>query len=84
LILPWLGFREEAGAGKAIREAIKRAGQRPERAGIVAWSSSRWYALGEAGVVKMNDWPMKVKRVGAGSVDAHPSKPAKGAAPTLW
>ena len=48
-----------------------------------AWSSYRWYALAEEGTVKLNDWPTKVKRVGPGITDAHPSKTAKGAAPTL-
>jgi putative transposase len=36
-----------------------------------AWSSFRWYALGEAGVVKLNDWATVVKRVDAGGVP-HP------------
>ena len=32
---------------------------------------------GETGVVKVNEWPTKVKPVGADSVVAHPSKTAK-------
>jgi putative transposase len=46
-----------------------------------AWSSFRWYAYAEAGVVR--DWPTAAKHVGTSSVVAHPSKPAKGGAPTL-
>ena len=48
-----------------------------------AWSSFRWYACAEAGVVKVNDWPTRMKGVGANSVVAHPSKSAKGGAPTF-
>ncbi len=48
-----------------------------------AWSSYRWYASAEAGVVKVNDWPTTVKRVGASSAVSHPSISAKGGAPTF-
>jgi hypothetical protein len=47
-----------------------------------AWSSYRWYACAEAGVVKVNDWPTRMKGVGTKSVLAHPSKTGKGGAPT--
>ena len=47
------------------------------------WSSFRWYACAEAGVVKVNVWPTRMKGVGANSVVAHPSKSAKGGAPTF-
>ena len=55
-----------------------------ERAGVVGLEQLSVVRSGEAGVVKVNDWPTKIKRVGTGSVVAHPSKPAKGGAPTLW
>lgn len=48
-----------------------------------AWSSFRWYACAGAGVVKVNDWPTRIKGVGTSSVVAHPSITAKGGAPRL-
>ena len=71
-------------------EKLSYMHRNPVKRGLVsapelwACSSYRWYALGEAGVVKLNDWPTKLKRVSADSVITHPSKTAKGAAPTLW
>jgi putative transposase len=46
-----------------------------------AWSSFRWYACAEAGVVKVNDWPTKLNRVTASSVVAHILVTIKGARP---
>ena len=73
---------------QAEREAALHAPQSGEarvgeRAGLWAWSSFRWYACAEAGVVKVNDWPTTVKHVGASSAFAHPSKTAKGGPPTF-
>jgi hypothetical protein len=48
-----------------------------------AGSSFRWYACAEAGAVKLNDWPTKVKVAATSIVVAHPSKSAKGGAPTF-
>jgi putative transposase len=47
-----------------------------------AWSSFRWYACAVAGAVKVNDWPTMLKRVDVSCRVAHPSKSAKGGAPT--
>ena len=71
-------------------EKLRYMHRNPVKRGLVsapelwAWSSYRWYALGEAGVLKLNDWPRKVNRAGTSSTVAHPSKTAKGGAPTLW
>ncbi len=62
----------------------------PVKRGLVSapeswkWSSFRAYALGESGVVKLNQWPAKLKMMGPGGISTHPSKTAKGGAPTLW
>ncbi len=48
------------------------------------WSSFRAYAFGEAGVVKLNDWPTNLERLAPDRHLAHPSKTAKGGAPTFW
>ncbi|MGI9101424.1 MAG: REP-associated tyrosine transposase [Terriglobales bacterium] len=68
--------------------------QNPVRRGLVqspelwVWSSYRAYAFGEAGPVKLNDWPeiWLSARLKTGKVEGsrtHPSKTAKGGAPTL-
>jgi len=67
-------------------EKLRYIHRNPVKRGLVsapelwAWSSFRWYALGESGVVKVNE-AEKIK-VHAVRV-THPSKTAKGGAPTV-
>jgi putative transposase len=75
---------------RKLAEKLRYMHRNPVRRGLVgapelwAWSSFRAYASGEAGVVKVNDWPTMVKPVSAGSTATHPSKTAKGGAPRFW
>jgi putative transposase len=75
---------------RKLVEKLRYMHRNPVRRGLVgapelwAWSSFRAYAFAEAGAVKMNDWPSRAARVSAGSTATHPSKTAKGGAPTFW
>ena len=86
-------------SARKMTEKLRYMHRNPVKRGLVSapelwrWSSYRSYALGERGPVNM-DWmvsPYKMKRTSIGLPDednpgfgqAHPSKTAKGAAPTF-
>jgi putative transposase len=75
---------------RKLGEKLRYMHRNPVTRGLVsapelwAWSSFRAYAYGEAGPVKVNDWPMQVKRAATGVPAAHPSKTTKNGAPTFW
>lgn len=75
---------------RKLVEKLRYMHRNPVTRGLVsapelwAWSSFRAYACREAGMVKVNDWPAKLKHVAASNSAAHPSKTAKGGAPTFW